>query len=94
MTDSSAHVRSSDDTFANMALASAAGAVVLYVVFLALEIDNALWLLVPVEGLTAVFLGWRAGGGSMPTGRALIAVIVGLVATVVVLGWLVVDLAG
>jgi hypothetical protein len=47
-----------------------------------------------VEGLTAVFFGWRAGGGSMPTGRALIAVIVGLVATVVVLGWLVADLVG
>jgi hypothetical protein len=30
----------------------------------------------------------------MPTGRALIAVVVGLVATVVALGWLVVDLAG
>jgi hypothetical protein len=63
MTDSSAHVRSTNDTFANMATASAAGAVVRYVVFLASWIDNALWLLVPVDGLTAVFLGWRAGGG-------------------------------
>ncbi len=91
MTDSSVNARRSDESLANAALGLAAVAVILWVGFAIADVDNAAWLLIPVAGLAAAILGWRAGAGSRPTGKALVAVVVGLLAAASVIAWVIVD---
>ncbi len=91
MSDSPVSASHEDSSQANLAVGLAAAAVVLWVIFAIIDLDNALWLLVAALGAAAAIVGWRAGQGSRPTGRALVAVAVGVLAFLVVIGWVVVD---
>lgn len=91
MSDSPVSASREDSSQANLAVGLAAAAVVLWVIFAIIDLDNALWLLVAALGAAAAIVGWRAGQGSRPTGRALVAVVVGVLAFLVVIGWAVVD---
>ena len=62
---------------ANLAAALAAVAVAIWAVLLAIDADGPIWIIVGVASLGALIMGWRAGGGAMPRGRALAALIVG-----------------
>ena len=62
---------------ANLAAALAAVAVAIWAVLLAIDADGPIWILVGVASLAAAVTGWSAGGGAMPRGRALVALIVG-----------------
>ena len=62
---------------ANLAAALAALAVAVWAVLIAIDADGPIWIVVGVASLGAAIMGWRAGGGAMPRGRALAALIVG-----------------
>lgn len=68
---------------ANLAVALAAAAVVVMIVLNAADADGPIWIIEGVLALAAAVTGWRAGGGRMPAGRALAALIVGTVLFVV-----------
>lgn len=94
MADLSARAGREDSSQVNLALGFAAATVVLFVVFSVADIDGPIWLLIAGLGVVTAILGWRAGRGSRPTGRALIAVAVGVIAFLLVMGWAVVDAVG
>ena len=62
---------------ANVAAALAALAVAIWIVLIAIDADGPIWILVGVASLGAVITGLRAGGGALPRGRALAALVVG-----------------
>ena len=62
---------------ANLAAALAVLAVAVWAVLVAVDADGPIWIVVGVASLGAAIMGWRAGGGAMPRGRALAALIVG-----------------
>ncbi len=64
---------------ANIAAALAAVAVGIWAVLVAIDADGPIWLLVGASSLAAAVMGWRAGGGTMPRGRALAALVIGTV---------------
>lgn len=69
----------------NLALGLAIGAAVLWIVFTVLSVEGPIWLLVGLLGAVAAITGWRSSGGATPRGRALAAVIVGVLAFLSVL---------
>ena len=46
---------------------------------MAVDADGPIWILLGVVSLAAAVMGWRAGGGAMPRGRALAALVIGVV---------------
>ncbi len=66
-----------EPTRANLAAGLAAAAVVVWAVLVAVDADGPIWIVEGVLALAAAVTGWRAGGGAMPRGRALAALIVG-----------------
>ena len=64
---------------ANVAVAVAAVAVAVWAVLMAIDADGPIWILLGVVSLAAAVLGWRAGDGAMPRGRALAALVIGVV---------------
>ena len=76
---------------ANVAAGLAAATVVFWVVLVITEAENAIWLVLAALGAVTAFVGWRAGSGARPTGRALVAVVVGVLAFLTVIGWWIVE---
>ncbi len=62
---------------ANLAAGLAVAAVVVWAVLIAIDADGPIWIVLGVLALSAAVTGWRAGGGAMPRGRALAALVVG-----------------
>ena len=63
---------------ANLAAGLAVAAVAVWAVLIGVDVDGPIWIVVGVLALAAAVTGWRAGGGAMPRGRALGALVVGL----------------
>ncbi len=76
---------------ANVAAGLAAATLVLWAILVITEAEDAIWLLLAALGAVTAFVGWRAGAGARPTGRALVAVVVGVLAVVTVIGWWIVE---
>ena len=66
-----------EESRANLAAALAAVAVAVWAVLIAVDADGPIWIVVGVLSLAAAVTGWRAGGGGLPGGRALAALVVG-----------------
>lgn len=64
---------------ANVAAGLAVLAVAVFAAFAAADADGPIWLLQGATALAAATTGWLAGGGTMPRGRALAALVVGVV---------------
>ncbi len=62
---------------ANLAAGLAVAAVVVWAVLMAVDADGPIWIVLGVTALAAAVTGWLAGGGTMPRGRALAALVVG-----------------
>ena len=75
----------------NVAVGLAAATVVLWVILVITEAEGAIWLLLAALGAVTAFVGWRAGAGARPSGRALAAVVVGVLAFLTVIGWWIVE---
>ena len=80
-----------DVSQANVAVGLAAATVVLWVILVVTETEGAIWLLLAALGAVTAFVGWRAGAGARPSGRALAAVVVGVLAVLTVIGWWIVE---
>lgn len=78
-----------DESLTRTAVALAAATVVAWIVLVALDHDGAGWLVQPVLGLATTVTAWRAGGTSTRNVRALVALVIGAVALLSFLGWLV-----
>ncbi len=78
-----------DGSLTRTAVALAAATVVAWIVLVALDHDGAGWLLQPVLGLATVVTAWRAGGTSTRNVRALVALVIGAVAVLAFLAWVV-----
>jgi len=66
-----------DSSRANLAAGLAIAAVVVWAALIAVDADGPVWIVQGVLALAAAVTGWRAGGGTVPRGRALAAFIVG-----------------
>ena len=69
----------------------AAATVIVWVVLAALDHDGAGWLLLPVLGLATAVTAWRAGGTSPQNLRAFVPLIIGVLAILVFLGFVIAD---
>ena len=76
-----------DESLTRTAVMLAAATVLVWVVLAALDHDGAGWLLQPVLGLAAAVTAWRAGGTSPQNKRAFVAFIIGVLAILVFLGF-------
>ncbi len=74
-----------------MALMLAAAAVLVMVVLAAIDHDGALWFVQPVLGAAAALTAWRAGGTSPRNMPAFVAFIIGVLAILVFLGFIIAD---
>jgi len=72
----------------------AVATLVAWVIFVIAEIDGPIWLLIAALGAATPIMGWRAGSGARPTGRALAAVVVSIIAVLAVIGGAIMDAAG
>ena len=84
-------VTTGNESLTRMAVGLAAAAVVVWVVLAAIDHNGAAWLLQPVLGLAAAVTAWRAGGTSPKNMAAFVALIIGVLAVLVFLGWLIFD---
>jgi alpha-D-ribose 1-methylphosphonate 5-triphosphate synthase subunit PhnH len=69
----------------------AAAAVAVMVVLSIMDHDGPAWLLQPALGLAAAVVAWRAGGTSPRNPVAFAALLVGVVMTLIFLGWLIAE---
>lgn len=74
------------------AIALAAATVILWLVLGAVGHDGAGWLVWGLLGLATALTAWRAGGASRRNVGALVALVIGVLAVVVFLGFLIADL--
>ena len=91
MADSSASAAPARSSQVNLALGLAAATIVVFVILAVTDADGPIWLLLPVLGAVTAFVGWRSGQGSRPSGPALVAVIVGGAAIIMVVVWIIAD---
>ena len=63
-----------------------------WVVLAATDHQGAGWLIFPVLGLATAFTAWRAGGTSRRNVGAFVALIIGVLAVLVFVGWVIADL--
>ncbi len=80
-----------DESLTRTAVVLAAATVLTWVVLAALDHDGAGWLIFPVLGLAAAVSAWRAGGTSPQNMRAFVALIIGMLAILVFLGFVIAD---
>ncbi len=73
------------------AIALAAATVIVWIVLGAVDHDGAGWLIFPVLGLAAAVTAWRAGGTSPKNIGAFVALIIGVLAVLVFVGFLIAD---
>lgn len=78
-----------EDSLTRTAVLLAAATVLAWVVLAALDHDGAGWLIQPVLGLAAAVTAWRAGGTSPKNMRAFVAFIIGVLAVLVFLGFII-----
>lgn len=71
------------------AIGLAAATVVAWVVPVALDHDGAGWLVFPVLGIATAIVAWRAGGTSPKNMPAFVAFIIGVLAIIVFLAFLI-----
>ncbi len=75
-----------------LAIALAAATVILWLVLAAVDHDGGGWLVWGLLGLATAVTAWRAGGTSRRNVGALVALIIGALAILVFLGFVVADL--
>ena len=75
-----------------LAITLAVATVILWLVLAAVDHDGAGWLGWGLLGLATVVTAWRAGGTSRRNIPALVALIIGVLAILVFLGFIVADL--
>ncbi len=75
-----------------LAIALAAATVILWLVLGAMDHDGGGWLVWGLLGLATAVTAWRAGGTSRRNVGALVALIIGVLAVLVFLGFIVADL--
>ena len=80
-----------DNSLTRTAVVLAAATVLVWVVLAALDHDGAGWLIFPVLGLAATVTAWRAGGTSPKNMPAFVALIIGVLALLVFLGFIIGD---
>jgi hypothetical protein len=81
----------SNESLTRTAVVLAAATVLVWVVLAALDHDGAGWLIFPVLGLAAAVTAWRAGGTSPKNMPAFVALIIGVLALLVFLGFIIGD---
>ena len=81
-----------DESLTRTAVALAAATVVAWIVLVAVGHDGPAWLIQPLLGLATAVTAWRAGGASTRNVRALIALVIGVVAVLSFLGWVISEL--
>ena len=67
--------------------------VIAFLVLAAVDHDGAGWLIFPVLGLAAAGTAWRAGGTSPKQVGTFVALIIGVLAILGFLGWVIADAA-
>ena len=80
-----------DESQTRTAVLLAAATVVVWIVLAALDHDGPGWLLLPAFGLATAVTAWRAGATSRRDTRALVALVVGVLAILVFLGFVIAD---
>lgn len=80
-----------DQALTRAAVALAAATVIAWIVPVALDHDGAGWLVFPVLGLAAAIVAWRAGGTSPRNMPAFVSFIVGVLALIVFLLFVIFD---
>jgi len=80
-----------DESLTRTAVLLAAATVLAWAVLVALDHDGAGWFIQPVLGLAAAVTAWRAGGTSPQNMRAFVALIIGVLAILVFLGFVIAD---
>ena len=80
-----------DESLTRTAVLLAAATALVWVILAAMDHDGSGWLLLPVLGLAAAVTAWRAGGTSPQNMRAFVALIVGVLAILVFLGFVIAD---
>ena len=78
-----------DTSRTQTAVVLAAATVLSFVVLAALDHDGAGWMIFPVLGLATAVIAWRAGGTQNI--RAFVPLIIGVLAILVFLGWVIAD---
>ncbi len=82
-----------NESLTKTAIALAAATVIAWVVLAAMDHDGAGWVIFPALGLAAAVTAWRAGGTSPKNVGAFVALIIGALAVLVFLGWVIADAA-
>ena len=80
-----------DHSLTRTAVALAAATVLASLVLTVTGHEGPGWLAQPVLGLAAAVFAWRAGHGSTKNVRALVALIIGVVAVLAFLGWVIAE---
>ncbi|MBA3429648.1 MAG: hypothetical protein H0U07_13915 [Actinobacteria bacterium] len=80
-----------DTSRTQTAVVLAAATVLSFVVLAALDHDGAGWIIFPILGLATAVTAWRAGGTSPQNMRAFVPLIIGVLAILVFLGWVIAD---
>ena len=84
-------VTTSGETIARAAIGLAAATVVAWIVLAAIDTDGAAWLILPVLGAATALTAWRAGGSSPRNVRAFVPLVIGVLAVVVFLIFVIAD---
>ena len=87
MTETGAVAR--DESGTRTAVILAAVTVVAWVVLAALDHDGPGWLLLPILGAATAYTAWQAGGTSRTNTRAMVALVIGVLAILVFLGFVI-----
>jgi hypothetical protein len=87
----SASETAGDTSRAQTAIVLAAATVLSFIVLAALDHDGAGWMVFPLLGLATAVMAWRAGGTSPRNMRAFVPLIIGVLAILVFLGWMIAD---
>jgi glycerol uptake facilitator-like aquaporin len=82
-------VTTGNQSLTRTALLLAGAGVLVMVVLAAMDHDGAGWILQPILGIAAAVTAWRAGGTSPRNLPAFIALIIGVILTLIFLGFLV-----
>ncbi len=80
-----------NESLTRTAIGLAVATVVAFVVLAAVDHDGAGWLIFPVLGLAAAGTAWRAGGRTTQNMPAFVALVIGVLAILVFLAWVIVD---
>jgi len=80
-----------DHSLTRAAIGLAAATVIAWIVLAALDHDGAGWVILPVLGLATALTAWRAGGASPKNIRAFAPFVIGVLAVLVFLIFVIAD---